>query len=63
MQDLLLNEPWFLIEGLLWAALGVAIIQPSKRRAWVTMAAAGCILLTVVGVLRGLGIMGSFRVG
>jgi len=24
LQDLLLNEPWFLIEGLLWAGLGVA---------------------------------------
>jgi hypothetical protein len=63
MQDLLLNEPWFLIEGLLWAALGVTIVQPSRRRAWITTAAIGCILLTVAGVLSGVGIIGSFRVG
>ena len=63
MQDLLVNEPWFLTEGLLWGALGVAIVQPSRRRAWITTAAVGCILLTVAGVLSGLGVIGSFTVG
>jgi len=63
MQDLLLNEPWFLAEGLLWGWLGVTIVQPSRRRTWVTTVVAGCILLTVVGVMSGLGIIGSFRVG
>ena len=24
LQDLLLNEPWFLVTGLLWGALGLA---------------------------------------
>jgi hypothetical protein len=62
-QDLLLNEPWFFIEGLLWAALGVAVIHPSRRRTWKVSAAAACLVLTVVGVLSGLGVIGSFRWG
>jgi len=63
LQDLLLNEPWFFIEGLLWAALGVAIVQPSARRIWLLTAVIACVLLTVVGVLSGLDIIGSFHVG
>ncbi|HEU4566422.1 MAG TPA: hypothetical protein VFR99_00205 [Marmoricola sp.] len=63
LQDLLLNEPWFLIEGLLWVTLGVASIRSSRRRAWITSAAAACLLLTVVGVLSGLEVIGSFRLG
>jgi hypothetical protein len=63
LQDLLLNEPWFLVEGLLWVALGVASVQPSRRRPWLVSAAAACLLLTVVGVLSGLDVIGSFRIG
>jgi hypothetical protein len=63
LQDLLLNEPWFFIEGLLWALLGVAMVRPSRRGMWVLSAAAACLLLTVVGVLSGLDIIGSFHVG
>jgi len=55
LQDLLLNEPWFFIEGLLWAALGAAIVRPSSRRVWTLTAAIACLLLAVVGVLSGLG--------
>ena len=63
LQDLLLNEPWFFIEALLWAALGVAIVRPPRRRIWLLTAVIACLLLTVVGVLSGLGIIGSFHVG
>jgi hypothetical protein len=63
LQDLMLNEPWFLIEGVLWIALGVASTRPSRRRTWLVSAAAAGILLTVVGVLSGLDVIGSFRVG
>jgi hypothetical protein len=63
LQDLLLNEPWFFIEGLLWAALGLAIVRPSRRRIWMLTAAIACLLLTVVGVLSGLDIIGSFHFG
>jgi hypothetical protein len=63
LQDLLLNEPWFLVEGLLWAALGIAFVAPVRRRAWLLSAIAGCLLLTAVGVLTGLGAIGSFHIG
>ena len=63
LQDLLLNEPWFFIEGLLWAALGVALVHPSRRRAWIVSAVIACLVLSVVGVLSGLGVIGSFRFG
>ncbi|SDW32518.1 hypothetical protein SAMN05216215_1002260 [Saccharopolyspora shandongensis] len=63
LQDLLLNEPWFFVEGLLWAALGIAFVATSRRRAWLMSAIVGCLLLTVVGVLSGLGVIGSFRFG
>jgi hypothetical protein len=63
LQDLLLNEPWFLIEGLLWAALGLAFVAPSRRRAWLVSAIAAGLLLTVVGVLSGLDVIGSFQLG
>ncbi|MBB4906058.1 hypothetical protein [Actinophytocola algeriensis] len=63
LQDLLLNEPWFLVEGLLWAAFGYMFVAASRRRAWVLSAAAACLALTVVGVLSGLDVIGSFRIG
>jgi hypothetical protein len=62
LQDLLLNKPWFLIEGLLSVALGVTSIR-SRRTPWLASAAVACLLLTVVGVLSGLGLIGSFRIG
>ena len=63
LQDLLLNEPWFLVEGLLWVALGVTSAQSSRRQPWLASAALACLLLTVLGVLSGLGAIGSFRIG
>lgn len=63
LQDLLLNEPWFLVEGMLWLALGVASIRTSRRRPWLASAAGTCLLLTAVGVLSGLDVIGSFRIG
>lgn len=62
LQDLLLNEPWFLVEGLLWGALGLAHVAHVRRRAWLTTAAAAVVLLTVVGILSGLDVIGSFVV-
>jgi hypothetical protein len=36
LQDLLLNEPWFLMEGLLWGALGWFGLESARsRRLWV----------------------------
>jgi hypothetical protein len=63
LQDLFLNEPWFLVEGLLWVTLGVTCTRSSHRGAWLVTASGACLLLTVVGVLSGLDVIGSFRIG
>jgi hypothetical protein len=63
MQDLLLNEPWFLVEGLLWATLGRAVVQPPRRRVWLSTVAIASVMLSIVGVLSGLGIIGTFTIG
>ncbi len=63
LQDLFLNEPWFLVEGLLWIALGVASTRESRRRSWLISAAVACALLTAIGVLSGLDVIGSVVVG
>lgn len=63
LQDLLLNEPWFFVAGLLWAGLGLALVRPARRRAWTMSAVAVCLALTGVGVLSGLDVIGSFHFG
>jgi hypothetical protein len=63
LQDLLLNEPWFLLVGLLWASLALTFVHPAKRRTWVVSAVVACLLLSVVGVLSGVGEIGSVRAG
>jgi hypothetical protein len=63
LQDLLLNEPWFFVEGVLSAALGVALVHPSRRRVWLVSAALACTAATVVGVLSGLGVIGQIHLG
>ena len=63
LQDLFLNEPWFLVEGLLWTALGLASTRESRRRPWLISAAVGCALLTAVGILAGLDVIGSVVIG
>lgn len=63
LQDLLVNEPWFFVEGLLWGTLAVGLIPRSRRRPWIVSAVASCLLLTVVGILSGLGVIGSFHLG
>ena len=63
LQDLLLNEPWFLLVGLLWAGLALTFVHPRGRRTWVVSAVAACLLLSVVGVLSGVDVIGSARVG
>lgn len=63
LQDLFLNEPWFFVEGMLWAALGLAVVHPRSRRPWIVSAVAGCLALTGAGVLSGLDVIGSFHLG
>jgi hypothetical protein len=63
LQDLFLNEPWFLVTGLLWGALGLTAVTTTRRRTWLRSAVAACLLLTIVGVLSGLDVIGSVVVG
>jgi hypothetical protein len=63
LQDVFLNEPWFFVEGLLWGALALTFVTASRRRPWIVSAIVGCLLLTVVGILSGIGVIGSFHIG
>lgn len=65
LQDLLWNEPWFLIEGLLWAAIAwTGGLSCSRHRmAWVTSALIAIVMLTVVGLLSAFGVIGEVIVG
>jgi hypothetical protein len=65
LQDLLLNEPWFLIEGLLWGAIAwTAGLGRSRRRGvWVSSAVTAIVALTAVGLLSAFGVIGKLIVG
>ena len=64
LQDLLLNEPWFLVEGLLWDTLGwFGLASVRSRRIWVGSGLVATVALTVIGVLSTVGIIGRFIVG
>lgn len=63
LQDLLFNEPWFFIEGCLWALLTLTALPPSARRRWGRSAAIACGIATAVGLLSGLGAIPTFRAG
>lgn len=64
LQDIFLNEPWFLGEGLLWGALCLVELSTTQaRRWWLASALAAIAALTVIGVLSSLGVIGRFIIG
>ena len=65
LQDLFFNEPWFFVEGLLWAAIAwVGALRESARRAWwIGSAVAATIAATAVGVLTVFGVIERVIVG
>lgn len=65
LQDLFFNEPWFLIEGLLWAAIAwVGALRASPRRWWwVGSALAAMAVATTIGLLSAFGVIGRWIVG
>jgi hypothetical protein len=64
LQDLFGNEPWFFIEGCLWVALAMTMLKcPSHRRMWLLTAGIAITLMTALGILSGVGTIGTFRVG
>ena len=61
IQDLFFNEPWFLIEGVIWGALcWIELTSTQARRWWLASALAMIAALTVVGVLSSAGVIGQF---
>jgi hypothetical protein len=63
-QDLLFNEPWFLVEGLLWAWLALSSLSAgTARRRWLISAGVTIAVLTAVGMLSATGVIGTFTVG
>ena len=64
LQDLFFNEPWFLLEGLGFAALAWIVMGPgSRRRWWVGSAIAAILVLTVIGLLSATGVIGKVIIG
>jgi hypothetical protein len=64
IQDLVFNEPWFLLEGLAWGALAWIGLGPGRpRRWWVGSAIAAVAALTVNGILAGTGVIGKVVIG
>lgn len=64
VQDLVWNESWFLLEGLLWGALAwVALGRGRSRRVWAVTAAAATAVATLVGLLSAFGVIGRVVVG
>ena len=64
LQDLFFNEPWFLLEGLGFGALGwIALGAGSQRRRWVGSAIAATLVLTVIGLLSATGVIGRAIIG
>ncbi len=65
LQALLFNEPWFLIEGLLWVAIawGGALSASRRQWWWIGSALAATVALTTVGLLSAFGVIGKWIVG
>jgi hypothetical protein len=64
IQDLYLNEPWFLLEGLAFGVLGALHLRTRRGgRLWVGSAVAATLAASVVGVLSAAGILGRYVSG
>lgn len=65
LQALFFNEPWFLMEGLLWAAIawGGALRESPRRTWWLGSVAAAVTVATAVGLLSAFGVIGKVIIG
>lgn len=63
LQDLLLNEPWFFVEGLLAGLLALTALPRAARPVWRRFAAIACAVASIVGVLSGLDVIPRFHLG
>lgn len=58
LQDLFGNEPWFLIEGLLFSAIGWWSIAKGAQRKWVYTLVGAVGVSTMIGILVAVGAIG-----
>jgi hypothetical protein len=65
LEDLLFNEPWFFVEGLLWGAIALTagLDRSPFKGWWLGTGVAAILALTVVGLLSATGVIGRFIVG
>jgi hypothetical protein len=64
LQDLLWNEPWFLVEGLLWLAIAWRLLRsPTGRRRFLVSGLAAIVFFTAAGLLSALGVTGRLIIG
>jgi len=65
LQDLLFNEPWFFIEGLLWGTIAwtSGVYKSPHRVVWLSTGVAAIAALTLVGLLSATGVIGRLIVG
>jgi hypothetical protein len=63
LQDLLFNEPWFLVEGIGFAAMAWLALGPGPARLrWTRSALIATGLLTLIGALSATGVIGRMTV-
>jgi hypothetical protein len=59
IQDIVFNETWFLVEGLLWGVLAAVVLGRSGgRRRYLASAVAAVAVLTCIGLLSAFGVIG-----
>ena len=64
LQNIFFNEPWFLIEGLLWGALGwTGLTSDRARRWWLRSALIAIAIFTADGLLTEFGVFGKVIIG
>lgn len=57
LQDLFGNEPWFLIEGLLFAVIGWWNTSKRMRRKWMLTLVGAVVISTIIGLLVAVGVI------
>jgi hypothetical protein len=65
LQDLFFNEPWFLVEGILWAAIAWkgALESSPRRRWWIASVVVATFASTAIGLLTAFGVIRQVIVG